>query len=157
MKRCIAYIAILALVVAAPAKPVDIGELIPIRAMGVWQAGKQIQVETDAGNTGIGETVEYAIRDMKETASGVIYLDKVEYLILTEQTLDAAEALRGELNGRVGLCVVQQPVDLGEVSHYLDVHGTLPKLKTWSKGVKLPSISSYKKTQTFSKKSEKRY
>ena len=143
MKRILIYIAILTLTVAAPAKPVNIGELIPVRAIGVWMEGKQIRIETDTGNEGIGETAAQALCDLKETASGILYLDKVEYLILSEQTLDAAEELRGGLNNAVELCVTQYPVDLTETAQYLQVHGQLPKLKNWSKGEELPLISSF--------------
>ena len=143
MKRILIYIVILTLTVAAPAKPVNIGELIPVRAIGVWMEGKQIRIETDTGNEGMGETAAQALCDLKETASGIIYLDKVEYLILTEQTLDAAEELRGVLNNVVELCVTQYPVDLAEAAKYLEAHGALPELKTWSQGEKLPRISNY--------------
>ena len=143
MKRFLIYIVILTLTVAAPAKPVNIGELIPVRAIGVWMEGKQIRIETDTGNEGIGETAAQALCDLKETASGIIYLEKVEYLILSEQTLDAAEELRGGLNNAVELCVTQYPVDLTETAQYLQVHGQLPKLKTWAKGEELPLISSF--------------
>ncbi len=143
MKRILIYIVILTLTVVAPAKPVNIGELIPVRVIGVWMEGKQIRIETDTGNEGIGETAAQALCDLKETASGIIYLDKVEYLILSEQTLDAAEELRGGLNNAVELCVTQYPVDLTETAQYLQVHGHLPKLKSWSKGEELPLISSF--------------
>ena len=156
MRRWVLYIAILALVVAAPAKPVNIGDLLPIQAVAVYREDNRFRIETDTGDLGFGDTVSLALHSMRDTASGIIYLDTAEYLILTKDTLDAAEELRKELKPNVRLCMATNPLELTEVSGYLQVHGDLPKLKAWSKGSELPIISSFEKTENFSKKVEKR-
>jgi hypothetical protein len=54
--------------------------------VGVYKTGNWYQIETDTGNKGYGATVMQALRNMKETASGIIYLDTADYMILTSDT-----------------------------------------------------------------------
>ena len=157
LKRWLLYIVILGLTIAAPAKPVNIGNLIPVRAMGVYQTGNQIRIDTDTGNTGIGDTAVLALCDLKDSASGIVYLDKTEYLILTEQTQDAAEALREELSGNTRVYITQYPLNLTQAPEFLSVHCRLPKLKHWKKPLELPGIGDSRKISSFSEKREKRY
>ena len=156
MKRWLLYIVILGLTIVAPAKPVNIGNLIPVRAIGVYQTGNQIRIDTDTGNTGIGDTAVQALRDLKDSASGIIYLDKTEYLVLAEQSLNAAGALRQELSANTKVCMTKYPVNLAEISQYLSVRDQLPLLKNWEKGEELPEIGDFEKTTTLPKKDVKK-
>lgn len=129
MRRWMIYIALIALTIVAPAKPVNIGNLLPVKAIGVYRDGNQYRIETDTGNQGVGKTITQALYNMKNNASGIIYLDKAEYLVLTEKTIDAVEALRQVLKSNVRVSIAKHPLDLTKASEYLDVHGDLPKLR----------------------------
>ena len=154
MKRWILYIVILALVVAVPAKPMNIGKLLPIRAVGVYKEGSWYRIETDTGNQGFGSTVPQALRNMKDTASGIIYLDTAEYLVLTDATENIAVELEPELRTSIKVCMATKPMDLAQVAEYLDVHKGLPKFEAYKKGAELPLISTFGETITFLKKVE---
>ena len=52
MKRVILYIGILALVVAAPVKPMNVGNLRPVQIIAVRKMNKWVTVETDTEDKG---------------------------------------------------------------------------------------------------------
>lgn len=84
MRRWIVYALVMALVLLiSPVPKNDVGELKPVELLYVHygDAGK-LWVETDTGDRGMGETLEEALGDLKATASGVIFLDTADYLIL---------------------------------------------------------------------------
>ena len=64
MKRIILYIGILALVVAAPVKPMNVGNLRPVQIIAVRKMNKWVTVETDTEDKGIGGTITQAIQNM---------------------------------------------------------------------------------------------
>lgn len=156
MKRWILYIAILALVAAAPTKSMNIGKLLPVKAVGVYKEENWFRIETDTGNRGFGGTVSQALRNMKDTASGTIYLDTAEYLILTKDTQTAAQELEPELRPSVRVCMAAKKMDLAKVAEYLDVHTELPKLRHRKKAEEWPVISTFGDGIIFLKKVEKR-
>lgn len=155
MKRVIWYIVILASVLAAPVKPMNVGELIPVRVVSVQEENGWVVIKTDTGNKGLGGTPKQALRNLKDTACGEIYLDTAEFLLLGEGGGDAAEELRGELRRRVRVCETANAVDLSQAAKFLSVHGSLPKLKDWKSGSELPVLSTFGESLIFLKKVEK--
>ena len=92
MKRIILYIGILALVVAAPVKPMNVVSLRPVQIIAVRKINNWVTVETDTEDKGIGGTITQAIQNMKDRSEGTIYLDTAEYLMVDKE----AEATIGE-------------------------------------------------------------
>ena len=154
MKRIIIYIAILAALLAAPVEPLKLGELVPVQVVSVQKEGDWTVIETDTGDKGIGADARRALENLKDTASGKIYLDTAEYLLLGESGEDAVEMLRGELKKTVRLCAIAKTMDLAETAKFLRVHGNLPKLKCWKKGTELPVLSTIGDALIFLKKVE---
>ena len=154
MKRTILYIGILALVLAAPVKPMEIEKLRPVQIVSVYKKNDWTVVETDTEDIGIGASVEQAVQNMKDTSGGVIYLDTAEYLLLTKETEETAERLRAELKPSVGICLMTGVEDLQKAVLFLQSHGELPKLKEWKKGRELPILSSFGESFIFLKKVE---
>lgn len=128
---------------------------MPVRAVGVYKTGNWYQIETDTGNKGYGATVMQALRNMKETASGIIYLDTADYMILTSDTEKAVMELESELRPAVRLCAATKQIDLSNVADYLDAHDALPSLRDHQKGAEIPVISTFGDAITFLKKVEK--
>ena len=156
MKRIALYIGILAMLVLAPVRGADIGKLRPVQVVSVYKENNWVVMETDTDDRGYGGTAQQALRNLKDTSNGIIYLDTADYLLLSKDTVDAAEELRQELKNSVRLCMVTKPLDLEEVSQYLSVHGGLPKLKEWTIGEELPVLSEFKNSLTFLKKGRKK-
>ena len=156
MKRIIIYIGILALLLAAPVESADIGKLIPVQVVSIRKENDWVILETDTEDVGMGASAEQALKNLKDTASGVVYLDTAEYLLIGKDTQEEAEALRDSLKRTVRVCEIAKPVDLAEAARFLSVHGKLPKLKTWEKGKEVPVLSLFGENLIFLKKVEKR-
>ena len=154
MKRIILYIGILALIVAAPVKPMDIEKLRPVQIVSVYKQSDWTVIETDTEDKGIGGTARQALQNMKDTSDGVIYLDTAEYLLVTKQTEEATRELMAELKPSVRMCKTTGVEDLKKAVLYLKTHGGLPKLKAWVKGAELPVISTFGDSFIFLKKVE---
>ena len=154
MKRIIIYIGILALVVAAPVKPMDIEKLRPVQIVSVYKESNWTVIETDTEDKGIGGTARQALQNMKDTSEGVIYLDTAEYLLVTKETEEATRELIAELKPSVRMCMTTGVEDLKQAVLYLKAHGGLPKLKAWVKGAELPVLSTFGDSFIFLKKVE---
>ena len=154
MKRIILYIGILALVIAAPVKPMNIGNLRPVQIVSVYKENGWTVIETDTQDKGIGGTARQALQNMKDTSDGVIYLDTADYLLLTKDTEEAVVELYGNLKASVRLCMESGVTDLKKAVSYLRTHGELPKLKEWKKGAELPLLSTFGDSLIFLKKVE---
>ena len=154
MKRVLLYIGILALVVVAPVKPMDIGKLRPVQIVSVYKEDNWTVIETDTEDRGIGGTARQALQNMKDTSEGVIYLDTADYLLITKDTEDAAEELAAELKPSVRLCMATRIDDLQKAASYLQTHGELPKLRAWKKETELPVLSTFGDSLIFLKKVE---
>ena len=154
MRRIILYIGILALIVAAPVKPMDIEKLRPVQIVSVYKQSDWTVIETDTGDKGIGGTARQALQNMKDTSEGIIYLDTAEYLLVTKQTEEATRELIAELKPSVRMCMTTGVEDLKQAVLYLKAHGGLPKLKAWVKGAELPVLSTFVDSLIFLKKVE---
>lgn len=62
----------------------DVAKLEPVELVGLRQTASGIEVQTDTGSFGLGVTVTDAVENMKDTASGEIFLDTAEYVVLTD-------------------------------------------------------------------------
>lgn len=156
MKRIVLYIGIIALVFAAPVEHLNVGELIPVQVVAISEENGWTVIETDTGDKGIGANAQKALKNLKDTASGKIYLDTAEYLLLGKNTAKAAEDLRSELKPSVKLCKTAKSLDLKETAKFLNTHGKLTKLKDWNKDTELPVLSTFGDALIFLKKVEKR-
>lgn len=154
MKRMLLYIGILASVLALPVRPSNAGELLPVQVVAVYEEQGMTVLETDTGNRGTGENAAQALANMKAAALGNIYLDTARYLLIGENGYEEAKDLTGELKGSARVCMLEEPVDLSDAACYLDVHGKLPKLRTWEKGAELPVLSTGEDSFIFLKKVE---
>ena len=154
MKRILLYIGVLAALLVLPVERSDVGKLLPVQVVSIYKEGNWTVVETDTENRGMGGTAEQALRNLKDTASGIIYLDTAEYLLLTQDTQEAAEELRDELKESVRVCMAAKSVNLAEAAKYLSVHGDLPKLKNWKQGGELPVLGTFGDSLIFLKKVE---
>ena len=154
MKRVILYIGILALVVAAPVKPMNVGNLRPVQIIAVRKMNKWVMVETDTEDKGIGGTIAQALQNMKDRSDGVIYLDTAQYLLVEKDAEELIGDLSNALKPSVRLCIAADLEGLKKAVQFLDAQGGLPKLKEWKKGVQLPVISTFEDSYIFLKKVE---
>ena len=102
-----------------PAEPRDVGKLIPVELVQLSRDWDGVTVRTDTGNRGWGENLEEAMEDLKRKASGEIFLETAEYVLLTGDMLESIPALLGYF--RPGTQVYEAPVleDLEDAAAYL--------------------------------------
>ena len=154
MKRMIVYIAILASLFVVPVEQMDVSQLIPVKVVSLYKENGYCVVQTDTENVGIGDTVQQALENLKTTASGIIYLDTAQYLLLTDDAKDMVQSLRQKLKPSVKLCQMQMPIDMETVSEFLDSHGDIPRLRQWEMDAQLPCLSMVEDSYIFLKKVE---
>ena len=80
MRRWMIMLAALLAVSMLPSQGTELSRLRPAAVLALWEDGKQITLETDMGDLGEGETLEDALRDLRDSAPGEVLLDTVEKL-----------------------------------------------------------------------------
>ena len=106
----------------------DIGRLRPVEAVQLYEKAGLLFLKTDTGDVGWGLTVEQAVRKMKETAPGEIYLDTADYLVLEEGAETYLDSLRYYLKDRTAMVYGTERVNLQQVVSYLRMHRPSGKL-----------------------------
>lgn len=105
-----------------PASGTELGELHPVSILLVQAQGKNIQLLTDTRDFGEGETLDAALKNLEDTTPGHLFLDTVEYLILTEQTRYLMPQLKQLLRPGVAVCTSENDLNLEALSDYLKTH-----------------------------------
>ena len=142
MKRIPIYIILIALVFIAPVRRVDVGTLEPVEIIAVSKESGLTLVRTDTDDVGIGKSIEQALEDLKQTATGVVYLDTAEFLLLAKGCEAEGQQLKKWLADSVRVCATQGELDLKAAVKYLRAHGMFPKLSQWKLNEKLPVLTS---------------
>lgn len=154
MKRILLYMMLMTAALLAPVERADVGKLRPIETVHIYRENDWVVLRTDTDDMGIGATAMQALQNMKDTASGIIYLDTAEYLLLDKDTQDAAEALRGVLKDKVRLCQASKKIEPKDATKYLSAHNDLPRMQDWEKGQELPVLAQFGNRQIILKKVE---
>lgn len=100
----------------------DIGRLRPVEGIKLYEKSGLLFLEVDTGDVGWGLTVDQAVRKLKETAPGEIYLDTAGYLVLEEELEECLPDLGEYLKRRTRVVYGPEDVDLGELVVYLKAH-----------------------------------
>ena len=105
-----------------PASGTELGELHPVSILLVQTQGKNVQLFTDTQDLGEGETLDAALKNLEDTTPGHLFLDTVEYLILTEQTQYLMPQLKQLLRPGVAVCASEDDLNLEALLEYLKTH-----------------------------------
>lgn len=103
----------------------DIADLEPVGVIWLRPEGGNLRIETDTGAGGSGKTLTEAAEDMKAGASGEIFLDTAEFLLLHPGILITEEYAALLRPGCKVLFTAAAP-DLEQAAAYLRIHP--PKL-----------------------------
>ena len=140
MKRMVFYSLLLLAAVMVPTETVELGALLPVQVVYLYEEADRVTIETDTENRGTGASVEKAIADLTESASGKMFLDTAEYLIVTEDTEHLINEVGAYLKGKTRLCIGTGKLDLGDAASYLNAHRPKTQLKTWNREQKLQML-----------------
>ena len=99
----------------------DVAKLEPIQTVYVCRSGTDITIETDTGARGTGATLTEAAADMKANASGEVFLDTAEFLVL-HPTIPITEEFHTLLRPTCKVTFTTAAPDLQAASDYLSVH-----------------------------------
>lgn len=143
MKRILLYTALLAATLLVPVERSDVGKLRPIETVSVYKENDWVVLRTDTDDVGIGATAAQALQNMKDSASGIIYLDTAAYLLVDKNAQDTAEELRDALKDKVQLCLATKEIEPADATKYLSAHGGLPRMEGWKMGQELPALMQY--------------
>lgn len=106
MKRWIILAAAAAVALMfAPSGTTDVGELLPVELLYIYKEESGIRVETDTENFGVGDNLTAALENLKATASGEIFLDTADYLIITKETVSLLPQLWEILRPATEVCL----------------------------------------------------
>lgn len=122
MKRWLMLLAVGALLLWKPFKASDVARLKPVEVIRVTTSGQGIVVETDTGESGMGEDLDQAFADLKETASGDIFLETADRLLVSSQAVHLLPELTDYLRPGCNICVEMGEVELDMVSAFLNIH-----------------------------------
>ena len=125
------YIVFLIAAILVPANRTDLAELKPVEAVYLYKNGEQIVIQTDTEDRGKGKTVQQALKNLKDTTAGQIYLDTANYLLIGPGTEEYAEALKGELKASARVCGAKEEMDMKKVGGFLKVHTPEKKFGEW--------------------------
>lgn len=141
MKRWILYAIALAAALALPTTGTELGELNPISLLYITKEDGQVCITTDLEEQGRGLTLQAAIDDLELTTSGHIFLNTVEHLVLTEDTVYLIPKLGMLLRPTVRVCLSAGELPLENLPEYLHTHVPKEMLMNNPKKAKLQNLS----------------
>lgn len=124
MKKWLLLIALLITVAILSHRPHparDVAKLEPVQAVYVYLNDGDLCIETDTGARGTGKTLAEAADHMKASASGEIFMDTAEFLLL-DPTVPITEEFHTLLRPTCKVTPTQNPPDLQAASNYLTIH-----------------------------------
>ena len=124
MKKWLVFAAVLitaAILSRRPHPARDVAMLEPVQAVYIFQKDGTLSIETDTGASGSGKTLTEAAAEMKASASGEIFLDTAEFLLL-DPTVPITEEFHTLLRPTCTVTYTTETPDLQAVSEFLSVH-----------------------------------
>lgn len=99
----------------------DVARLEPVRAVYIHQKNGTLCIETDTGAAGSGNTLTEAAADLKASASGEIFLDTAEFLLIDPEVTITAD-FHTLLRPTCGVTFTHATPDLQAAADYLTIH-----------------------------------
>ena len=99
----------------------DVAKLEPVQVVYVYSNGGNLCIETDTGARGTGKTLTEAADHMKASASGEIFLETAEFLLLAPM-IQVTEEFHTLLRPTCMVTRAETMPDLQVVSDYLTIH-----------------------------------
>jgi hypothetical protein len=122
VKRWLLLLILGALILWKPFVATDVARLKPVDVIRVTTHGSDVLVETDTGEMGKGKNLEIAFSDLKNTASGEIFLETADRLLISPEAVFLLPELTDYLRPGCNICVEMGAVELDAVGDFLDIH-----------------------------------
>lgn len=131
MKRWLLYGAAIALLGLSPLQGVDLGKLIPVETVWLSEQNGQVYILTDAGDEGVGTDVQTALNNLQDTASGIVFLETADYVIVETGGEELLEQLHSVLRPSSMICTADKQPELEEATEFLGAHEPHLTLRQW--------------------------
>ncbi len=122
MKKWLLLLCFCGLLLWKPFTATDVARLKPVEVLRVSTFAGGVLVETDTGDSGVGDNIEKAIADLKHTTDGDVFLDTVDRLLISPAAVSLLPDLGDYLRPGCNVCVEMGQVELESVSAYLNMH-----------------------------------
>ena len=122
MKKWILLALLAGLLMFSPFTSADVTKLKPVEVIRLSGTTRGIRVETDTGESGEGTDLRQAFEDLKQTASGEIFLETADRLLVTPQTVELLPELTYFLRPGCNICVEIGNSELSDVGAFLRIH-----------------------------------
>lgn len=140
MKKWLFAAALLLACSALPSQGTELGELHPVAVLLVDNGGRQVEVQTDTGQLGTGETLPAALLELKQTTPGHIFLDTVEYLVLRGNAQQLLPDLQQLLRPGVRVCTANEEAEAESLTEFLKSHPPKARLSELTAETPLQNI-----------------
>lgn len=142
MRKWQVYLAAAALVLLLPeGQGSDVGKLQPAELVYIYKENDAISVCTDTGDLGSGETLPGALKDMQETSPGILFLDTVDYILITEETKNVIPELEEYFRPSSAVILATGTIDVERATRFLSVHEPdSPLTDCVTENVQLPKL-----------------
>ena len=90
-----------------------------------------MRLETDTGHSGIGKSVFEALENLKATASGNVFLDTADYLMVEKGREELLEEIYTVLRPSCMVCTAEKMPDMKSIGEFLSAHEPDVTLRKW--------------------------
>ena len=128
MKRWRICLGVLAVLLLLPSgHRTDVGKLEPAEILYIYAEDGAAMAATDTGSVGMARDLSGAMRNLKESAAGTVFLDTVDYVLVTEETKELLRELEQDLRPGTKVVLTTGPLEFENLSRFLHIHN--PKLR----------------------------
>lgn len=123
MKRWLIYlIAVLVLYSLPEGQGTELGKLNPAGLVYIYKEADQFVVRTDTEEMGRGASLEKALEDLRATSSAEVFLDTVDYILVTEDTKSCVPELEKEFRLSSKMVLATGQIDAVQAASFLATH-----------------------------------
>lgn len=140
MKNWLYMLVLGAMAVLFPGRGTDVGELLPVELVRLRVEDGIYQAATDTGDLGTGPSLADAMEDLREGASGEIFLETADYLLLSEDTKECWDGLKEWFRPGTLVYGAEEAVEPEKTAAYLRSHTGGVPLNRLNRTVKLDRV-----------------
>ncbi|MBQ4601103.1 MAG: hypothetical protein IJO56_00730 [Oscillospiraceae bacterium] len=115
-------IAVLSMLGFAPFQGTDVAKLKPVEVIRVSTDRGSMFVETDTGDIGVGMDAASAFADLKEKASGDIFLETADFILVDPMLAGKISEFSTFLRPACSVCLEFGDADIEAVADFLTAH-----------------------------------
>ena len=121
----------------SPVRGTDVGELQPVELVQLYREGAEIVLSTDTSDMGAGATLREAVRNLKATTAGTVFLETADYVLITPEMEELVGELGEYLRPGIEICIISCITDPKEAARYLSAHhpGVTLRSVRYGKGI----------------------